>query len=325
MLSLGIDTSNYTTSAALADTEGQILEDNRVLLSVKPGERGLRQSDALFQHWKNLPGVLDPILEKYRGEIGSVTVSVRPRPVEGSYMPVFTAGQAAARMTASALGVPLYECSHQEGHLAAAALGSGLDLSSPFLFAHLSGGTLEIVKVSRGSYEIAAEGSDISYGQLLDRCAVMAGFPFPGGRYVDALAMERLAALRGGAPGAGGGPAAGGSAASAGKNPFARIYKGGKLNLSGLENQFGKLLSEGKPLPELCFFLMERIAESFRELADGICSGTGVSQVLLCGGVASSAFLREYLSDRPYFYGRPELCSDNAAGCALIAGRMPWL
>ena len=345
MLSLGIDTSNYTTSAALADGE-RILEDNRTLLRVKPGEKGLRQSDALFQHWQNLPDVLDPILERYRGEIGSVTVSVKPRPQEGSYMPVFTAGLNAARVVSAALGIPLRECSHQEGHLAAAALGSGIDLSSPFIFAHLSGGTLELVKAAPGSYEILAATSDISYGQLLDRCAVMAGFPFPGGKYMDGLAMERLKAL---------GWEGGAFPRSRGKNPFAKIYKGsGRLNLSGLENQFADRLKELGPingaaahapvpaagsgpdrpgpkdgskdelLASLCFFLMERVAESFAELADELRESTGIEQVLLCGGVASSAFLRAYCADRGYFYGSPGLCSDNAVGCALIGGRAPW-
>ena len=58
-LFLGIDTSNYTTSAAVYDTSQQTIRQEKKLLSVKPGEKGLRQSDALFQHWKNLPDLLD--------------------------------------------------------------------------------------------------------------------------------------------------------------------------------------------------------------------------------------------------------------------------
>ena len=46
---LGIDTSNYTTSMALVNNEGQVLADERILLKVKKGMRGLRQSEALFQ------------------------------------------------------------------------------------------------------------------------------------------------------------------------------------------------------------------------------------------------------------------------------------
>ena len=50
---LGIDTSNYTTSVAVADEDGQIVANLKAPLPVKEGERGLRQSDALFAHTKN--------------------------------------------------------------------------------------------------------------------------------------------------------------------------------------------------------------------------------------------------------------------------------
>ena len=54
-LFLGIDTSNYTTSAALCDDTGNILVNCKVPLPVAEGARGLRQSDAVFHHVKNLP------------------------------------------------------------------------------------------------------------------------------------------------------------------------------------------------------------------------------------------------------------------------------
>ncbi|MBR0131298.1 MAG: O-sialoglycoprotein endopeptidase, partial [Firmicutes bacterium] len=96
-LYLGIDSSNYTSSAALVSSEGEIVRDDRIMLSVEEGKRGLRQSDALFQHWKNLPGMLETILNEYRKDICAVCVSTKPRPAEGSYMPVFTAGESLGR------------------------------------------------------------------------------------------------------------------------------------------------------------------------------------------------------------------------------------
>ena len=63
---LGIDTSCYTTSIACveADAEKQgIVLDERTVLSVPLGGRGLRQSDALFQHNRNLPDLLDRLFE----------------------------------------------------------------------------------------------------------------------------------------------------------------------------------------------------------------------------------------------------------------------
>lgn len=52
MLTLGIDTSNYTTSCALYEN-GEVIQ-KKLLLPVKEGEKGLRQSDAVFHHTARL-------------------------------------------------------------------------------------------------------------------------------------------------------------------------------------------------------------------------------------------------------------------------------
>ncbi len=144
---LGLDTSNYTTSAALVDGEFNIIADSRRLLEVKQGERGLRQSQALFEHIGNLPGVVEELYRQAetiegfsRERICAVAVSERPRPQEGSYMPVFRAGIAMGKVLAETLGVPCFGFSHQEGHLAAALKDSELEPGGDFLALHLSGG-----------------------------------------------------------------------------------------------------------------------------------------------------------------------------------------
>ena len=299
-LYLGIDSSNYTSSAALVNEDHEIVCDSRRLLRVKEGEKGLRQSDALFQHWENLPVLLGPILEEHRAEIAGVCASSRPRPAEGSYMPVFSAGTALGKTIAGALGVPYAETSHQEGHIAAAARGSGLDVSQPLLCAHLSGGTLELVSSREGVITIEAATKDISYGQLLDRAGVELGFPFPAGKYIDEAAMSYAPERR--------------------QNPFCRIFTDETgLNLSGLETQL-KTKMRGFELPELAYYLMDRISESFVKITETAKERTGIDKVLVTGGVASSTFLRSYCRDRgrDYVFGEPRLCSDNAVGCAII-------
>ena len=52
---LGIDTSCYTTSAAVYDSTEGIVGESRIILSVKAGKRGLSQSEMVFQHVRNLP------------------------------------------------------------------------------------------------------------------------------------------------------------------------------------------------------------------------------------------------------------------------------
>ena len=61
---LGIDTSNYTTSLAKCDECGEIIENYKVLLPVKDGENGLRQSDAVFAHIKNFQIIAEKIRER---------------------------------------------------------------------------------------------------------------------------------------------------------------------------------------------------------------------------------------------------------------------
>ena len=49
-VALGLDTSNYRTSLAVISLDGKILFQSRELLPVARGERGLRQSDAVYLH-----------------------------------------------------------------------------------------------------------------------------------------------------------------------------------------------------------------------------------------------------------------------------------
>jgi N6-L-threonylcarbamoyladenine synthase len=192
MAVLGLDTSNYTTSVAVFD--GQNGWNEGRLLDVRPGELGLRQSDALFQHVKRLPALFEKLKEQgLLTDIRAVGASTRPRAVEGSYMPCFLAGTSQGQCLADTLGVPFYAHSHQQGHLAAAAWSAGHMelLDRPFLAWHLSGGTTELLKVEPDGYTVQAEivggTQDISAGQLIDRTGVLLGLQFPAGKALDAL------------------------------------------------------------------------------------------------------------------------------------------
>ncbi len=142
---LGIDTSNYTTSTALFDSENGEMQQQKKLLEVKSGEKGLRQSDALFQHVKMLPTLMEKL--SFNGGITAVGYSARPRDVVGSYMPCFLAGEEAARCIAAALGALCFDFSHQAGHIAAALFSIGrLDmLNQKFIAFHVSGGTTDVL------------------------------------------------------------------------------------------------------------------------------------------------------------------------------------
>ena len=123
---LGLDTSNYTTSVAVFD--GTSGENIGRLLDVPSGTLGLRQSDALFQHVKRLPGLFEQLHEKeLLCGLAAIGASTRPRAVDGSYMPCFLAGEGQGRTLSASLDVPFFPVSHQQGHIAAA----GEDAEAP--------------------------------------------------------------------------------------------------------------------------------------------------------------------------------------------------
>lgn len=324
---LSFDTSNYTTSVALIGLDGTIESDRRILLAVREGERGLRQSDALFQHGKNLPVLLsqaaDDVAEK--GTLSSlvegIAVSVSPRSQEGSYMPCFLAGEELASSLSNVLKVPVYEFSHQEGHMAAASYKTPLENETKYLAWHLSGGTCELLYWDTlwSTPEIIGGSKDISFGQVLDRMGVAMGYPFPAGKYIDEDAMTAEKRLI--------------EPSMAFRNPLTKVkVKGADFNLSGLETQILKQIAEeGIQSPDkpqkgavwnLCSFALERIAETIATATRNASEATGLNNVLFAGGVSSSAYLRmklkEDLNDLNIAFGEPALSADNAVGIGLL-------
>lgn len=298
---LGIDTSCYTTSVALVE-DGRIAQERR-LLSVAQGERGLRQSSALFQHVERLPELLEALFAHSPGCVDGVCVSTRPRDAEGSYMPVFKAGECAARAIAAAQGVRIVATSHQQGHIRAALVDSGCG-EAEFVALHLSGGTTEAVFVGQGlKTRLIAMSADLHAGQLVDRVGVALGLSFPAGPALEALARQ-------------------GSA----KGAMPLSHRGNQVSLSGAEAQAMRMIAAGAPGADVAAEVYSYLSRAVAKLIEIAVRETGAKQVLLGGGVASSALLRELLPARlkrnglkvALCWGKPEYSGDNAVGVALI-------
>lgn len=298
---LGIDTSNYTTSAALYEN-GRVRQQ-KMPLPVKPGELGLRQSDAVFHHVQQLPAVLEPLLED-SPSVRALGVSSRPRDAEGSYMPCFTVGLGAAKMLAAALNVPVYSFSHQAGHIAAALYSAKkLDLlRRTFLAFHVSGGTTEAVLVSpddrRGfCTRLVARSLDLKGGQAVDRVGGMLGLRFPAGRELERLALRSGISYR-----------------------IKPSMKGADCSLSGVENRCRKLLEEGKPPEEIAAYCLQAILAALDGMAEALLREYGALPLVFAGGVMSNALIRRALTEKyGAFFAEPEFSADNAAGVAVLA------
>ena len=302
-LCIGFDTSNYTTSAAVFD--GTLAENRGRLLTVEPGALGLRQSEALFQHVKRLHGMVEQLREDgVMGQIAAVGASTRPREVEGSYMPCFLVGEGQGRTLAAALGVPFFPCSHQQGHIAAAAWSAGREdlLDIPHLAWHLSGGTTELLYVRPSGHLIEAEliggTQDISAGQLVDRIGVAMGIPFPAGRGMDTLSCQ-----------------------SDREDSFPVKTKDGKFSLSGMENKICGMLEQGTGQADAARYTLETIASVLIRTTKWARERYGDLPLLCSGGVASNTLLRRRLEGLGAVFAPPKYSVDNALGVAILARR----
>ncbi len=300
---LGIDTSCYTTSVACVSEQGIVFSE-RTMLSVPFGGRGLRQSEGLFQHTKQLAPLLEHLFQNVQRErIGAVAVSTRPIDADDSYMPVFLAGYQTARAVAAALGVPLIETNHQCGHFRAALVDHESLLGTTFYGFHISGGTTDLVRVKSDpinpySIELLGTSNDLHAGQFVDRVGVALGLPFPAGKHLEALART----------------------AKRKDVKLGASVKGTSCSFSGAESAAMRIVQTTVP-EELAFGVYDCLSRTITKMLRNAEQNYGTLPVLICGGVASSALLRELLQTRygrGLLFGRNELSADNAVGVAYI-------
>lgn len=308
MLTLGIDTSNYATSLAVYDSNGEVVVAKKQFLPVKTGQLGLRQSDALFHHTLALPNLLAQVGQAVDlTQIGAVGVSAKPRPAEGSYMPCFLAGVNMATAFAAAKNLPLVQTTHQQGHAAAAIFATNLPefFTQPVLLFHVSGGTTDLLLCQNGVSHISLLGtsSDLYAGQAVDRVGVKLGFDFPAGAEVSRLAAQCDEDI----------------------TPKASV-KGLSCSLSGLENQCNQLLAQGKDPAYVCKYCLRCVGETaFKMTKNARATQTELQNlpVICAGGVMSSEIIKEYLKNKlnNVYFVPPEYASDNAMGVAIIAAQ----
>lgn len=302
---MGIDTSNYTTSLALMYDHGELIASLKRPLPVKTGEHGLRQSDAVFAHIKNIPDIMTEAKQYLSASAPvAVGVSTRPRNIDGSYMPCFLTGVATAEAISASLNVPLYKFSHQCGHIMAAIYSSGAThlLGKEFAAFHVSGGTTEMLRVKFSGTEFSAElvggTADLNAGQVIDRVGTYLGLPFPSGKYLEELAKTNTKKI----------PS---------KKPKLSDMK---INLSGLENMAVKLYEETGDKALTSAFVLDYVEKGLSSLAEAYIQKFGDTEFLFAGGVMSNSIIREKLKLKfNAHFAEPCFSADNAVGIAELA------
>lgn len=301
---LGIDTSNYTTSVALYNTETNEVISKKKLLPVKSGEKGIRQSDAVFHHTVQLPNLIEDLFKDFKGEIKAIGASVKPCNEDGSYMPCFLTGISVARSLSKVMNVPLYEFSHQDGHIAAALYSADkLDLiDNKFLAFHISGGTSQALLVEPNekyfSTEKVSDSLDLKAGQAVDRVGVMLGLDFPCGPELEKLALKSKQTLK----------------------KIKVFRRDGNFSLSGVENKCKKMLVDGASAEDISMYCLSYIYSALDDTVSELISKYGNLPIVFSGGVMSNQIIRTELQKKyNSYFAEPQFSADNACGVAVLS------
>jgi N6-L-threonylcarbamoyladenine synthase len=288
--------------------DGTLLADRRLPLKVKPGKRGLAQSEMVYQHTRNLPVIFTEAVTMLSRplEITAIGASIRPRPVEESFMPAFLVGAGYAKAIAASHGLAVQELSHQENHILAGIWSAGGPVSDRFIAVHVSGGTTEVTAVTAAGagfkVELLGGSIDIAAGQFIDRVGVAIGLPFPAGSRLEKLAesSEQPAAV-----------------------PVS--VKDMAVSFAGPEAHCQRLLAKGEDSGAVARGAQRCVAESLTRIIGKASLATGIKEILLVGGVTANVFIRGYIADKlgrsgvQTFAPSKEFSSDNAIGSAFFA------
>lgn len=312
MFVLGIDTSNYRTSLCVIDEQYNVVQELNPLLPVQVGELGLQQSTAIFEHLKQWPKMLEQLPPQTH--LQAIGVSVQPRPVAGSYMPVFKVGEVLAETLAHFLSVPLFRTSHQEGHIAAGEHSVQAELNDHFIAVHLSGGTSEVLECRRMSqgYTVRKLGGtlDLHAGQFVDRVGVALGLPFPAGPALEKLAQSSI-----------------NEESLQGQLTLPSYCRGVDFSFSGPTSAAHRLIEKGCSPAAIARAVEKNISKTLEKSLLAAMDQLQVKDILLVGGVAANAFITTRLKQRlehpavggQLFLANPKYATDNAYGVACLA------
>jgi N6-L-threonylcarbamoyladenine synthase len=307
MTVLGIESSCDECSVALVDDGRHLLAQTiHTQIEFHKKYMGVVPEIASRKHTEWIQPVYRETLAKAgmtAADVDGIAVTRRPG-LTGSLV----VGLSFAKALSATLEVPFVGVDHILSHLYAVQLEQAVDY--PFLALLVSGGHT-LIGVSRSPLELEVLGATIddACGEAFDKVAKHYGFGYPGGVVIDGLARR-------GDPRAARFPDA---ELKKGKHEFDVSYSGLK---TAAINQLDKFWNDDYPRSP------ENIAAAFQRAAidmvlkrlNRAISATGITKVVVAGGVAANSYLREALETRSeldVYLPSLELCTDNAA---MVAG-----
>lgn len=230
-------------------------------------------------------------------------------------------GVATAKGLAAALGVPVYGVNHLAGHVVVDELQHG-PLADPTIGLLVSGGHSSLLLVTDDVSSIVPLGQtlDDAAGEAFDKVARLLGLPFPGGPWIDRVAVE-------GDPGAIDFPRGLTGPGDRERYPY-------DFSFSGLKTAVARWIrareAAGEPVPvaDVAASMQEAVADVLTARMVTACRDHGVDSVVVGGGVAANSRLRAMAAERCAAAGitlrvpRPDLCTDNGAMVAALGARL---
>ena len=279
---LGIESSCDDTSAAVIKN-GYLLSNVTAGQAVHEAYGGVVPELASRAHQQNIVPVVDQALRQAgvdKEAISAVAVTLGP-----GLMGSLLVGVSFAKGLAAALGVPLIEANHLQGHILAHFIeveGEAHDAPPyPYLCLMVSGGNSQIVKVNAyNQMEMLGQTIDDAAGEAMDKCSKVMGFGYPGGPIIDKLARQ------------------GNARAFTFSKPD---VKGLDYSFSGLKTSFLYFLRDQiKTDPDFIAHHKEDLAASLEKTIVDILmkklkqavKETGINHVALAGGVSANTALR---------------------------------
>ena len=304
-LTLGIESSCDETAASVLRGGRQILSNvisTQIPVHQKFG--GVVPEIASRKHIVNIMPVIDEALRKAEvalSDIDQVAVTYGP-----GLVGALLVGVSAAKALAFSLDVPLIGVNHLEGHIFANFL-SAPELEPPFMALVVSGGHTALVEMKDyNSFRLLGQTRDDAAGEAFDKIARVMGLPYPGGPEIDRLAKE-------------GNP-------EAIEFPRALEEKGNyEFSFSGLKsavlNYLNSMQQKGETInaPDVAASFQQAVIEVLVEKALEAVSSSGMSTLVLAGGVAANSSLEGRLRERcgemgiRFYYPSKILCTDNGA------------
>ena len=311
MKTLGIETSCDETAIAIYDSKKGIIGESiysQIDIHAKYG--GVVPELASRDHCVKIVDVLKDALGDFSiKKIDQIAYTSGP-----GLLGALLIGESFAQGLSTALDVPLIPINHLEGHLMSPMMEFP-EIKMPFICLLVSGGHSMIVDVKdKGQYEIIGQSQDDAVGEAFDKVAKLLDLPYPGGPYIERLALE--------------------GKSDAFNFPRPMINSDDlNMSLSGLKTS---VLYTVQKIPNMTEEIKSDIAASFQQAISDVLVAkikksietTGRKEVIIAGGVAANKFLRsdfkklEESNNIKVYYPDLKYCGDNAAMIAFVGSMM---